>query len=300
MLGRASRDGEDRVGRWRRICAIDRWRVVWVSATKSWGAVARPNGRCSRFKFCLNLRLELEAVDDFLDARGAGRWFEIYMGYFSHVLESAVTFVCCRRRARPPHIGVIDGRVFVLSNDGRCDGIVAPKFAGGGVCLLAWYFLFEYCIGLCRELEGLDYFWRVRGFGRRFVTYMRCFCIVLESAVALVRLTPSNPSEGSITWQVDGVQSYRLGAIAVEPDQGPTGSGVDQRLIPVEPMSIVLNLGISPNSQAIDLTTLLFPADDYVRVYQRKGATSAMDAYSDSNTTTWNWEKPKNSLYDGF
>ncbi|KAG6860572.1 hypothetical protein C0995_009717 [Termitomyces sp. Mi166 len=126
---------------------------------------------------------------------------------------------------------------------------------------------------------------------------------------------PSNPSEGFITWQVDGVQSHRLGATAVGPDQGPTGSGVDQRLIPVEPMSIVLNLGISPNWQAIDLTTLLFPAEmliDYVRVYQRKGATNVgcspkdfptedyisrhMDAYSNSNTTTWNWEKPKNSL----
>ncbi|KAG6898818.1 hypothetical protein C0993_003928, partial [Termitomyces sp. T159_Od127] len=88
---------------------------------------------------------------------------------------------------------------------------------------------------------------------------------------------PKNPDEGYITWQVDGVQSHRLGAAAVAPDQGPTGSGVGQRLIPVEPMSIVLNLGISPNWQTIDPSTLLFPAEmliDYVRVYQRKGATN--------------------------
>ncbi|KDQ22034.1 glycoside hydrolase family 16 protein, partial [Pleurotus ostreatus PC15] len=61
----------------------------------------------------------------------------------------------------------------------------------------------------------------------------------------------------------------------VGPDNGPDGSGVGQRLIPEEPMSIVLNLGISPNWQTIDFSTLIFPAEmlvDYVRVYQRKGA----------------------------
>ena len=36
-----------------------------------------------------------------------------------------------------------------------------------------------------------------------------------------------------------------MGAAAVGPDQGSTGSGVGQRLIPEEPMSIVLNLAIS-------------------------------------------------------
>jgi hypothetical protein len=37
----------------------------------------------------------------------------------------------------------------------------------------------------------------------------------------------------------------RMGAAAVGPDQGTGRTGVDQRLIPEEPMSIVLNLGIS-------------------------------------------------------
>jgi len=36
-----------------------------------------------------------------------------------------------------------------------------------------------------------------------------------------------------------------MGTAAVGPDQGTGGTGVDQRLIPEEPMSIVLNLGIS-------------------------------------------------------
>ena len=39
-----------------------------------------------------------------------------------------------------------------------------------------------------------------------------------------------------------------MGAAAVGPDQGSTGSGVGQRLIPEEPMSIILNLGISSKS----------------------------------------------------
>ncbi|KAG6855509.1 hypothetical protein H0H87_001844 [Tephrocybe sp. NHM501043] len=130
---------------------------------------------------------------------------------------------------------------------------------------------------------------------------------------------PNNPSDGYIIWQVDGVQSHRMGAAAVSPDQGPTGSGVGQRLIPVEPMSIVLNLGMSQNWQNIDFSTLTFPAEfliDYVRVYQRRGAQNVgcnpkdyptkeyidnhSEAYTNANTTTWNWEKPKNSRVGFF
>ncbi|KAG6852141.1 hypothetical protein C0991_002650, partial [Blastosporella zonata] len=73
------------------------------------------------------------------------------------------------------------------------------------------------------------------------------------------------------------VASHRVGAADVGPDQGTTGSGVGQRLIPVEPMSIVLNIGISPNWQTIDTSTLIFPLEmliDYVKVYQRKGQTN--------------------------
>lgn len=129
---------------------------------------------------------------------------------------------------------------------------------------------------------------------------------------------PSNPSEGYITWMVDGQQSIRLGAPAMGSDQGTNGTGVGQRLIPEEPMSIILNLGISQNWQTIDLTTMEFPAEmlvDYVRVYQRKGSTNVgcspsgyptadyinnhADAYENPNITSWTGTKPKNSLYDG-
>lgn len=129
---------------------------------------------------------------------------------------------------------------------------------------------------------------------------------------------PSNPSDGYITWQTAGVESARLGAAALGPDPLPNGTGVSQRLISVEPMSIVLNLGISPGWQTIDLSTMIFPAEmlvDYVRVYQRKGQTNVgcspadyptadyinahMDSYMNPNLTLWNYPKPKNSLYSG-
>lgn len=129
---------------------------------------------------------------------------------------------------------------------------------------------------------------------------------------------PSSRQDGFITWQADGKPTYRLGASSMAPDMGATGSQVGQRLIPEEPMSIVLNLGISPNWQAIDLSTMIFPAElrfDYVRVYQRKGSTNIgcnpkdypttdyinnhIEAYTNHNITTWSWPIPKNSAYSG-
>ena len=118
---------------------------------------------------------------------------------------------------------------------------------------------------------------------------------------------PNNRQNGFVNWQVDGQQTSSLYAPAVGPDQGTGGSGVGQRLIPEEPMAIILNLGISrmfrlsffllhylppflrilnltncpwhntANWQPIDLSTMTFPAEykvDYIRVYQRTGQTN--------------------------
>ncbi|KAI0687091.1 beta-glucan synthesis-associated [Cytidiella melzeri] len=117
---------------------------------------------------------------------------------------------------------------------------------------------------------------------------------------------PDKPEDGFITWQTNGQPSYRLGAAAVGPDQGDGSAMIGQRRIPEEPMSIILNLGISPNWQEIDLNTLVFPAEmqvDYVRVYQRAGQTNIgcnpdrfptsdyianhFDAYNNPNYTYW-------------
>jgi len=128
---------------------------------------------------------------------------------------------------------------------------------------------------------------------------------------------PSNPDEGYVQWQVNEQLTHRVSALAMGPDQGPLGTGVSRRLIPEEPMSIVLDLAISPNWQVIDLSTLVFPAVmqvDYVRVYQREGHTNVdcsppdyptaeyinkhLEAYTNPNLTTWNYPWPKNRLYE--
>ncbi|KAF9477276.1 beta-glucan synthesis-associated [Pholiota conissans] len=130
---------------------------------------------------------------------------------------------------------------------------------------------------------------------------------------------PNDRSAGRITWQVDGQKTHQVLASAVAADPLPDGTGVDQRLISEEPMSIVLNLGMSQNWQTIDLSTMIFPAElkfDYVRVYQRKDKTNIgcdppnyptmnyinnhPKAYSDVNLTAWPYEKPKNSQVCAF
>ncbi|KAI0071689.1 beta-glucan synthesis-associated [Panus rudis PR-1116 ss-1] len=127
---------------------------------------------------------------------------------------------------------------------------------------------------------------------------------------------PDNRDEGFITWQSDGKPTVRMGASAVGPDQGEDGSGVGQRLIPEEPMSIILNLGISSNWQKIDLSTMIFPAEylvDYVRVYQRSGhinygcdpkdyptadyISRHQEAYTNPNLTYWSQAEPVGAGY---
>ncbi|KAI0795085.1 beta-glucan synthesis-associated [Abortiporus biennis] len=137
---------------------------------------------------------------------------------------------------------------------------------------------------------------------------------------------PKNPDEGFITWQSNGAATARMGAAAVGADQGDGSAMISKRLIPEEPMAIILDLNISPNWQTIDTTTMEFPAImqvDYVRVYQRKGQTNIgcdpadyptadyinnhMEAYSNANLSSWSqpspvgagYPWPKNSLYNG-
>lgn len=129
---------------------------------------------------------------------------------------------------------------------------------------------------------------------------------------------PDNRDEGYITWVADGKRSWHLTQAAA--GENPTMQ-IGQRIIPEEPMAMILNFGMSNNFQAVDFANLPFPSEyliDYVRVYQRPGI-GAMgcdpadhptadyisrhaNAYSNPNLTTWDaagYTFPKNRLKDG-
>ncbi|KAI9842860.1 MAG: hypothetical protein M1837_006881 [Sclerophora amabilis] len=83
--------------------------------------------------------------------------------------------------------------------------------------------------------------------------------------------TPGN-QDGEITWFVGDDVAYAMSGKAI----GPNGN-VGQREISQEPMSVVLNLGLSNSWTWIDWANLTFPTTmyvDYVRVYQKEGEES--------------------------
>ena len=81
--------------------------------------------------------------------------------------------------------------------------------------------------------------------------------------------TPGVGSDGQITWFVGTDVSYGMNGQAI----GPNGN-IGARVVAEEPMSIILNLGISNAWTGIKLATLKFPTMmriDYVRWYQKAG-----------------------------
>lgn len=75
-------------------------------------------------------------------------------------------------------------------------------------------------------------------------------------------------SEGHIVWKVGDDDTWKLDARAM----GPNGN-IGQRVIPEEPMSVIVNFGMSNSFAFVDHANLapLFPATmrvDYVRIYQ--------------------------------
>jgi len=76
--------------------------------------------------------------------------------------------------------------------------------------------------------------------------------------------------DGYITWLSNGKKTWTLRSEAMGPN---TRAKIGQRLVSVEPMYIIINLGLSENFGAVDYDGLgaLFPVEmwvDYVRVYQ--------------------------------
>ncbi|KAG9921954.1 beta-glucan synthesis-associated, partial [Aureobasidium melanogenum] len=127
---------------------------------------------------------------------------------------------------------------------------------------------------------------------------------------------PGNTSESFIAWTVAGQEMMKFDARAI----GPNGN-IGQRIISEEPMSMILNLGISENWVAINWSAVSWPAImriDYVRIYQKEGEESVTcdppgfetteyirkhpEAYNNPNYTTWadtGYEWPRNSLMHG-
>ncbi|UZJ53248.1 hypothetical protein CBS101457_002568 [Exobasidium rhododendri] len=123
---------------------------------------------------------------------------------------------------------------------------------------------------------------------------------------------------GTITWYVAGTAVWTVNGASVPPRPE---IDIGQRLVPVEPMSIIMNLGMSRGFQAdLDFDTLTYPAVmkvDYVRVYQNDAnaqdlvscdpvdyPTSAyinkhIEVYTNINHTVWPFAFPANKLTTG-
>lgn len=124
----------------------------------------------------------------------------------------------------------------------------------------------------------------------------------------------NDDDDGYITWYVgDSTPTVTVHAYALAPN-----GNVGFRRISKEPMSIVMNLGVSNNWAYIDWPSLVFPATfriDYVRVYQPSDAINVgcdpegyptydyiqdhLNAYSNVNLTSWEdsgYSFPKNKV----
>ncbi|CAL9732472.1 beta-glucan synthesis-associated protein Kre6p [Monosporozyma unispora] len=111
----------------------------------------------------------------------------------------------------------------------------------------------------------------------------------------------NDEDEGYIQWSVGGTPTFTLYATALHPN-----GNIGWRTISKEPMSIIMNLGISNSWAYIDWRQIFFPVTmsiDYVRVYQPKDAISTTcdpkdfptydyieshkNAYTNANLTSW-------------
>lgn len=123
----------------------------------------------------------------------------------------------------------------------------------------------------------------------------------------------NDDDDGYIRWFVGENPTFTLYSTSLHPN-----GNIDWRRISKEPMSAVMNLGISNNWAYIDWQYLFFPVTmsiDYVRLYQPKGSNSItcdpedyptydyiqdhLAAYYNPNLTTWEqagYTFPKNIL----
>ncbi|KAK9451029.1 Skn1 protein [Limtongia smithiae] len=123
-------------------------------------------------------------------------------------------------------------------------------------------------------------------------------------------------TEGYVQWHVGETSTYAIHGLALRPN-----GNIGARPIPLEPMSIVMNLGLSNSWSYIDWPSIDFPAHlriDYVRIYQFEGNESITcdpegypttdyiaahpKAYQNMNVTSWEgagYEWPQNTFMHG-
>lgn len=123
----------------------------------------------------------------------------------------------------------------------------------------------------------------------------------------------NDDKDGYITWYVGEDPTFTMGAYSLAPN-----GNIGWRRIPKEPLSLIMNFGISNSWAYIDWTALLFPLTfriDYVRVYQPEDEINVtcdppdyktydyiqkhLNAYMNNNLTTWElagYKFPKNRL----
>lgn len=126
----------------------------------------------------------------------------------------------------------------------------------------------------------------------------------------------NDDENGYLQWFIGNDPTLTIHAKALHPN-----GNIDWRRLSKEPMSIILNLGISANWAYIDWPSIKFPVTfkiDYVRVYQPKDQVNVgcdptdyptydyiqnhLNAYSNSNLTSWEaagYSFPKNKLTGG-
>jgi beta-glucanase (GH16 family) len=129
----------------------------------------------------------------------------------------------------------------------------------------------------------------------------------------------NNPDGGYIQWYSEGQETWKATSATLA---GDTTTGISGRIIPNEPMYLILNLGMAPSFQTQDFQHMQFPSKmyvDYIRVYQRSDVSNGVgcnppthptadyinkhiNAYSNANLTTWTqagYTFPQTSLEKG-
>ncbi|KAL3229980.1 Beta-glucan synthesis-associated protein KRE6 [Nakaseomyces bracarensis] len=123
----------------------------------------------------------------------------------------------------------------------------------------------------------------------------------------------NDEEEGYVKWYVGDDPTFTIYSTALHPN-----GNIDWRYISKEPMSMIMNMGISPNWAYIDWQMIYFPvvmSIDYVRLYQPSDAISLTcdpedyptydyieahkNAYYNMNLTSWEmagYTYPKNQL----